>query len=181
MATTARSSQLECFLAGVEATFGELCADDEEHDDFMLSARDFYEDFSSSMAAGSPVMRSRLPFWRYILGYSSAGLDLAAYGGDIDVVAPMAQELAAIWPFLPALVCKHYRDVPLPPNQAIESSLSKATSTDDVDVEGNITPTQERRRSSSVTSQSFINNVQMPKSHCEQGTQTDFDEKPFVP
>jgi len=127
------SDGLANFLAGVEATFGAFAATDEERKDFIASARQFYADYTSPHAQQSTSSdNARVPFWRYLLRYTTIALDRAASSGteppqerrrgssrrtarDINDQQPLdesivglADEIALFWPSLAVLAGRQY-------------------------------------------------------------------------
>lgn len=162
------AGNLDHFIAGVRATFAGFASSNAELDDFLQSARDFYIDFTSAASAEPPHQTSRLPFWRYLIAYSTAGLDAAASssGPPDAAVQDLMQEIGNFWPFLPAVVGRAYKPgIPAQPDTAITPT--------------SVAMARPRSRSLSNTL-SQLSGIAIEHSS-DQGTQTDFDAPPFIP
>lgn len=101
------------FVAGVHATFGHLATSPDELAGFLRAARRFYLEFIGvSDGSTSSEADSELPFWRYLLYYSTLLLDHAAAKADEELELPQDRELAAelssCWPLLGVLVSSQY-------------------------------------------------------------------------
>ena len=132
-ATKQAESSLVNFLAGVEATFGCFLEKDSEYKDFLLSAQEFYCDYKGTSSSNGS-RKSRLPFWRYLIYCSGAGLDEAAalnLGEDDRArtenggFEALAAAMKGYWPLIPALITRIYKD-PAPLRES-EGDINKSS------------------------------------------------------
>lgn len=105
-------NKLDDFVAGVEATFGQLVGSREELSSFLRAAEDFYLDFiGASRPSTSTACQGQLPFWRYLIYYATLTLDHAAESAsdeEQDKYKDLASELSSCWPLLSVLVPQQY-------------------------------------------------------------------------
>lgn len=107
------------FVAGIEATFGRFSRSTEELAGFLKSAERFYLDYSGIPRHYEANEENDIPFWRYLIYYSTLALDhAAAAGGDASSdededgeYNQAARELASCWPLLSVLVSSQYASV----------------------------------------------------------------------
>jgi len=123
------------FVAGVETTFGKLAQSPEELAAFLRAAEAFYLDYIGAQSH-SQTNRSaqELPFWRYVLFYSTLALDHAATStmapaeeeDKMNVHKDLASEISSCWPFLAALITAQYRAEPSHDPPSTRPKLSRA-------------------------------------------------------
>lgn len=106
---------MDDFVAGVEATFGHLARSSEELAGFLSAARQFYLDFIGLQDPSTSTSgKNELPFWRYLIFYSTLALDQAASSTlDTDELEEQKQrelagEVSSCWPLLGMLVSRQY-------------------------------------------------------------------------
>ncbi|KAK9897859.1 hypothetical protein P389DRAFT_169874 [Cystobasidium minutum MCA 4210] len=139
-------NKVEDFVAGIEATFGQLARSPEELSGFLRAAESFYLDFigaskPSTSTEATKSDTSELPFWRYLIFYTTLALDHAATasnaeaysedGEDDETSKAVASELSSCWPFLSVLVTQQYNalahpsqlDLPLSSQSFMHGSL----------------------------------------------------------
>lgn len=142
----AMENKVEDFVAGIEATFGQLARSPEELSGFLRAAESFYLDFigaskPSTSTEATKSDTSELPFWRYLIFYTTLALDHAATasnaeaysedGEDDETSKAVASELSSCWPFLSVLVTQQYNalahpsqlDLPLSSQSFMHGSL----------------------------------------------------------
>lgn len=107
-----RAAGLRNFLTGLRLTFSAFISTPDEEDDFFLSAEAFYRSYR-----GLPIFsstESRLPFFRYIVHYSTLGLDSAQSvepeeeNAVTQAVQELAREMMGYWPFMAVLAHGDY-------------------------------------------------------------------------
>lgn len=105
-------NKVDDFVAGVEATFGQLARRPEELSGFLRAAEDFYLDFiRAPRPSTSTQSHPQLPFWRYLIYYATLTLDRAAESAsdeEQDKYTDLASELSSCWPLLSVLVPQQY-------------------------------------------------------------------------
>lgn len=107
---------MDDFVAGVEATFGHLARSSEELAGFLQASKRFYLDFIGFQdPVTSPQANNELPFWRYLVFYSTLALDHAATSTSLETDEleeqkhrELAGELSTCWPLLGMLVSRQY-------------------------------------------------------------------------
>jgi hypothetical protein len=106
-------NRLDDFVTGVQITFGKLARSPEELAAFLRAAEVFYLDFIGAHTHTSTHRNaSELPFWRYLVFYSTLALDHAAStlleDQDDGITRDLASEISSYWPFLAALITTQY-------------------------------------------------------------------------
>lgn len=122
-------NRLDDFLAGLQCTFGRLTQSEEELSRFLRSGKNFYLDLVGVNSSPFPYARRAspernihddtdapiLPFWRYLIFYSTLALDQAASPSpsrgslhenheDLQMYKDLATEISTCWPFLSVLI-----------------------------------------------------------------------------
>lgn len=109
-------NRVDEFTAGVEATFGHLAGSSQELAGFLQAARRFYLEYIGVVEASTSTRPDeQLPFWRYLIFYSTLGLDHAAAASPSDMdemerhrLQELAVTLSSCWPLLGVLVSHTY-------------------------------------------------------------------------
>ena len=116
-------NRLEDFVAGIQATFGQLARSKEELTAFLQAAELFYLDFigvsrPSESEQSINDSTGELPFWRYLIFYVTLALDHAAESKSEEEAAKyenIASELSSCWPLLSILITQQYAAPPKEP------------------------------------------------------------------
>lgn len=178
-------NRLGDFLAGIEVTFGRLVQTAEERAAFLQAAEQFYLDLLVASSSVPPHQRhdghamsssTSLPFWRYLLYYTTMAVDQVASvttsnAEAMEQYTELAQELSSCWPLLAILASGHYAKPAVHQDLAASSSsLEPSTSSTGPNVTAGSSSTvpEDHLHESSTISIKLDASVQTEDSHYRQ-------------